>query len=937
MISSNIPDMFLVPIQKGTGMPAKKNEDLKNENSSLKKSIEKLQNIMKKYASGERKERINSMEISDLPSVLDEICKSEKRYRRLVENMNEVFYETDMIGKIIYVTSNIETILGYTQQEMLNTQFQDYIYPPDLDLVKKLFQRAIPETHESDDYRTFNKKGELRWMRASRSPIYDNGSIVGIQGIIIDVTERKITEERLLESEERYRNLVELSPEGIVLHKNGIIQYANNALVNLIGLNSAAELIGKPVIQFVHPDYRVRAAKRIKAMIDGEKLAPWIVERFILPDGREFDVEVAAILVRMNNELYIQTIMRDLSERTKGEQAIRDSEERFRAIFDNSLDGILLADGETMKFYSGNRAICSMLGYTPEEIPSLGVNDIHPDWGLPLVIDHFKKQGEMGGYIARDLPVKRKDGSVFYADINASIVAFGGKKYKLGLFHDVTEQKKTADDLKESEERFRLLTETAPIGIFLTEALGGIIYANPHLVRLTGIPLDEVVRNGWAGIVHQDDLAPVLESWIDAVQRGGRWAKEHRMLSESGEMVWAHSMGTPVHSGDGFILGYVGIVEDITEQKKLESEQIKSQKLESMGVLAGGIAHDFNNILTSILGNISLSKMMATKTPEIIENLSLAEKATLRAKDLTQQLLTFARGGAPVKKTITLHGIIRDSAEFVCHGTRVTCRLELPDNLLMVEADEGQLSQVIQNLVINATQAMPEGGNIEITARNVSVSQGRFIKISVTDTGTGISPENLNRIFDPYFTTKKDGSGLGLATAYSIIKHHGGSISVESTPGSGTTFQILMPASDRSAGVAREEEVSPASAGGRVLVMDDEQSIRDTACAILRVLGYEAESAGDGTDAVKSYSTALAQGRPFDAVIIDLTVVGGMGGEDTIKVLLDIDPGVRAVVSSGYSSDPVMSKYADFGFYDVLVKPYRIEDVAAVMRRVIKT
>ncbi|HPV40941.1 MAG TPA: PAS domain S-box protein [Spirochaetota bacterium] len=909
---------------------------MKKEVSSLKKRIRELEGMLKKYEPGEKTGGASSSGDTALARSEEDMAAGEKRYRRLVENMNEVIYETDMTGKIVYLTSNIEKILGYTPQDMLDRQFMDFLYPADVDIAKKLFEKGFPESYEADDYRVYHKNGELRWVRASRSPIYENGSIIGIQGIIVDVTERKKTEELLLESEERYRNLVELSPDGIILHKKGIIQYANQAIVDLIGTNSATELIGKPVIQFVHPDYRAEAANRIKAIIGGEKLAPWMAERFILPDGREFDVEVAAIPLRMNDELYIQTIIRDISERKRGELTIRDSEERFRAIFDNSLDGILLANIETMKFYSGNRAICSMLGYEPDEIPSLGVKDIHPEWGLPLVIDHFKRQGEEGGYIARALPVKRKDGSVFYADVNASIVTISGKKYQLGMFHDVTELKRTTDDLMESEERFRMLTETAPIGIFLTGASGGIVYANPHLLRLTGVSLDEIARNGWAGIVHQDDLAPVLESWADAVQRGTRWMKEHRMLSERGEVVWARSMGTPVLSDDGAVLGYVGVVEDITEQKKLESEQIKSQKLESMGVLAGGIAHDFNNILTSILGNISLSKMMGSKEPEIIEHLGLAEKAALRAKDLTQQLLTFARGGAPVKKTITLPGVIRDSAEFVCHGTRVNCSFELPDNLLMVEADEGQLSQVIQNLAINAIQAMPEGGTISIKARNVSVSQGKFVKLTVSDTGTGISPENLNRIFDPYFTTKQNGSGLGLATAYSIIKHHGGSISVESKPGRGTTFQIFMPASERPYGVDREERITPGAGAGKILVMDDEQSIRDTACAILKTLGYEAESAGDGTAAVDRYRTAASQGRPFDAVIIDLTVVGGMGGEETIKALLGIDPRVRAIVSSGYSSDPVMSRFTEFGFCDVLAKPYRIEDVAAVLHRVLK-
>ena len=388
---------------------------------------------------------------------------------------------------------------------------------------------------------------------------------------------------------------------------------------------------------------------------------------------------------------------------------------------------------------------------------------------------------------------------------------------------------------------------------------------------------------------------------------------------------------------------YEKLLQEVTERKRLEEELQKSQKLESIGILAGGIAHDFNNILTAILTYISLANMDASPGSKLSKRLSEAEKATLRAGDLTRQLLTFSKGGKPVMTSVVVNQLIRDSAEFVLRKSNVKSEYFIAEDLWPVEADEGQISQVINNMVINAGQAMPEGGLVEISASNMTVDEesglplknGNYVNISIKDNGHGIPEEILPKIFDPYFTTKQIGSGLGLAVTYSIIKNHNGHIAVSSGAGSGTTFDIYLPASDTQCltDVSKDDEIETGS--GRILIMDDQEIIRDAAGEILKNLGYEVETCIDGAKAVELFRQAKESGCPFDAVIMDLTVPGGMGGREALLKLLEIDPDVRAIVSSGYSNDPVMSNFREYGFREVIVKPYKISEVSKKLRRVL--
>ncbi|HUL55144.1 MAG TPA: ATP-binding protein [Opitutaceae bacterium] len=378
------------------------------------------------------------------------------------------------------------------------------------------------------------------------------------------------------------------------------------------------------------------------------------------------------------------------------------------------------------------------------------------------------------------------------------------------------------------------------------------------------------------------------------------------------------------------------IREQVAREARLEAELQRSAKLESLGLLAGGIAHDFNNLLTVIMGNLTLAKLDAPDQAPVTPWLAEAEQGVIRARDLTLQLLTFAKGGNPVRKAVELAEIVREATAFALHGSNVRCAFDIAPDLWPANVDKGQIGQVVHNIVINALQAMPDGGSLRIMVCNSAVepegmpglAAGRYLKLSIADTGTGIDPAHLTRIFDPYFTTKAEGTGLGLATVYSIVKKHAGRVEVESAPGRGTTFHVWLPAAEE-VPAGKEASASPlAPRSGRVLLMDDEESIRRAAAALLRRLGLETTAISNGADAVREYQAARRDGRPYDLVILDLTVPGGMGGRETMERLRQLDPEVRAVVSSGYSSDPVLAHYRFYGFRSMVGKPYDLEELA---------
>ena len=504
--------------------------------------------------------------------------------------------------------------------------------------------------------------------------------------------------------------------------------------------------------------------------------------------------------------------------------------------------------------------------------------------------------------------------------------------------------------LRESEQWLATTLKSIGDGVIATDTKGYITFMNNVAEQLTcwkeeeakGKPLAEVF------FIVNEETREHCSNPFEKIMKTGKvvgLANSTVLIARNGTERMIADSGAPIRDEENTILGTVLVFRDVTEKRKMESNilRLEREKMESVSILAGGIAHDFNNILTAILGNVTIAKMQTLPDSEIFRLLTEAEKASLRAKSLTQQLLTFSKGGAPVRKPASLSELLKATAEFALSGSKARCEFRIAENLKSAEVDAGQISQVINNLIINADQAMPAGGVIIIRAENVEVNlkeglpirEGPYVKISIQDEGIGIPEDHLQRIFEPYFSTKQKGSGLGLATSYSIIKNHEGWITVSSRLGRGTTFCIYLPASDRE---APQREVAPArrSEGkGKILLMDDEECILEATSEVLAFLGYECDVVRDGVDAVKLYEKAKGKPQAFDAVIIDLTIKGKMSGKETIKHLLEIDPDVKAIVSSGYSDDPVMANYREYGFSGVVTKPYTIEELKETLVHVL--
>ncbi len=514
-----------------------------------------------------------------------------------------------------------------------------------------------------------------------------------------------------------------------------------------------------------------------------------------------------------------------------------------------------------------------------------------------------------------------------------------------GITKDITKLKDAERELEKDKEMLAVTLRSIGDGVITTDVRGRIVMFNQVAERLTGWtatlavgrPLEEVFCTQGSegadtnaellGRVLSGDVVPPTRDAVLVAQGEGE-----RNISQT---------FAPIIDLDERIIGVVLVFRDITERLQAEAELQKAGKLESIGLLAGGIAHDFNNVLTVILGNISLARLADGMGRPVGDSLVEAENASLRARELTQRLLTFARGGAPIKKPVQLAPLARECAARALEDGSGSPEFFFGDDLWAVEADEAQLMQVLQNLIRHTRASTSTDPRLDIHVFNQRIEQdpllflkpGRYVRVSIRDYGAGIQQENLPRIFEPYFGPKKQGHGLELATAYSIVRKHEGQIRVESIAGQGTVFHVYLPAADAPVArpAPRPRALRPATGPRRVLVMDDELPIRKLAVQLLQRLGCTVETAADGAEAIQLYESARGRGEPFGAVIVDLTVPNGMGGKDMIRELRARDPDVLAIVSSGYSNDPVMANFRDFGFAGVMPKPYSSEDLATAL------
>ena len=638
---------------------------------------------------------------------------------------------------------------------------------------------------------------------------------------------------------------------------------------------------------------------------------------------------------------YLEDVPLDRPEKF---QEMKQSEELYRLLVEHASEAILVIQDE--KFRYVNKKTAEITGYSKKELSSRSFVDfIHPDDRKLIPIDRLIMGGSKTATESFIFRIIDKAGQTRWLEAKLLGTQWGGENTILCFLIDITERKAAEEALRVSETKYRQLVEYAPAGIYEVDVTTGkFISVNDVMCEYSGYSKEEFLNLTLLDVLKEDSLRKVIER-VDKMKRGEPVPAlaEYEIITKDNRKLWI-MINTKLEYENGKPVKATTVAHNITEKKELENEILKAQKLESLGVLAGGIGHDFNNLLSGIMGNISLAKLEAERGENIKDSLDEALRVSAKASALTRQLLVFAKGGAPVKKAASISEVLRESAAFPLRGSKIKCKFRISKELWPVKVDVGQISQVIHNLVINAMQAMSGGGEMRLEAENAYLEEitnlplkpGRYVVIKIQDQGKGIAQDYMPQIFDPYFTTKSKGSGLGLTISYTTIKRHDGHISVESELGQGATFRIHLPATEETPKETGNREVRPAAGEGKILVMDDEESLRKVAERMLVELGYEVTCVGDGDEVIKHYAQAGRSGQPFDAVIMDLTIPGGMGGKETIEELLKIDSDAIAVVSSGYSNDPIMSKYEKYGFRGVVSKPYRIEELSWAMRDVLK-
>jgi PAS domain S-box-containing protein len=754
-----------------------------------------------------------------------------------------------------------------------------------------------------------------------------------------DITPRK----RVEEEKDRF---LDLSVDLICIARtDGYFEYVSPSFETVLGY-SREELLARPFLDFIHPDDHAKNDAEVESLADGEATTDF-ENHYIHKDGSVLTFSWTASPLEEEGLMYC--IGRDVTLRNKLDEALRREHGFVNAVIDRTGALVLVMDpeGRIVRF---NAACETASGWTSREAVGRFVWDfLLPPEDVEAVKEVF------GGLAAGMFPNRHRNPWVTRTGdkrllewSNTAIVDGSGQvEYVVGTALDVTEQSKAEESLAAERELLAVTLRSIGDAVITTDLEGRVAVVNRVAEELTGWtqeeaadrPLSEVFK-----IIHQTTRQP-CEDPVSKVLSSGQTvglANHTVLISRDGTERILSDSAAAIRDRESRIRGVVLVFRDVTEEYRRDAEMRKAQKLESVGLLAGGIAHDFNNLLTAIVGNVSLAQQDVAAHSRQAERLSAAERACARAGDLTQQLLTFSKGGAPVRTAARITETILDSAGFALRGSKTRCSSGIPSDLWAVEADIGQLSQVISNLVINADESMPGGGTVTVSARNLppevprpeAAPRGRSVEICVQDQGIGIAPDHLERIFDPYFTTKARGSGLGLTTCYSIVQHHDGLITVDSKPGQGAIFRVYLPASSVEP-MDRTRDERTVSGSGRVLVMDDEEMILDVCTEMLEQLGYDVQSASDGAQAVAMYRAALEAGERFDAVILDITVPGGVGGKQALGMLLEIDPATRAIVSSGYSNDPIMADHKAHGFCGVAVKPYDLRGLSHALRAVL--
>jgi PAS domain S-box-containing protein len=881
-------------------------------------------------------------DITERKRAEEEISERGAMLRQIMDTASVAIGLVDKTGRITHANRRMAEMFEWTLEELVGCEYVELVHPSERETGRKnmlaLLASEIPSVDLERLY--WRKDGTQFWGHLACRRLHDvHGNELGLIGVITDISLRKQSELALKQSEEKYRRFYNETP--VMLHsidRNGIVVDVNDYWLKTMGY-AQSEVLGRKVTDFYSSASKKYAQDVVQPAFFRDGIAKDISFQFIKKNGDVLDVllSAAAELDAAGNVVRSQAVIEDVTERKQMEEDLRRSEERYRDLFENAIDPICIVD-DKQNFMDVNKRTAELFGYSRGELLSMNVRDMIPPEQRPRSENAFSELSRQGAYQQFIGKVRKKDGTFVDIEVSSSVIMENNRIIgSRDIIRDITERKRAEEALRENQARLDLALQSAHMGVWRWEIKENRRYFDDLTCQLLGI--DAATFTGTAEeflrAVHPEDREKIKAAIARTIEQNALYEPTYRAVWPDGSLHYIAARGRLVRDDRGQPVRINGILWDVTDQHLLEQEFIKTQKLESVGTLAGGIAHDFNNLLQGIFGFISMAKLTFDQKDKSLAMLAQAEKALHQSVNLTSQLLTFSKGGKPVKKVLDLRSVIENAVAFALSGSRITYEIVVDKDLRTAVADEGQIGQVIQNIVLNADQAMPLGGIIRVSARNLPAAsivppvdlQGDLVEIAIRDQGTGIPAEHLTSIFDPYFTTKEKGSGLGLATAYSIIKNHGGLIRVQSEIGKGTTFFIYLPASDAAVEKPKGPTIPAATRKARILVMDDEEIIRDVARELLTSIGHDVICVESGETAREVYQAARDAGTPFDLVILDLTIRGGMGGIETLRMLAEIDRDVKAVVSSGYSDDAALSNYRKLGFRAFLKKPYNMEEL----------
>jgi PAS domain S-box-containing protein len=751
-------------------------------------------------------------------------------------------------------------------------------------------------------------------------------------------------EDKLRESEDRFRDLVEHSQDLICTHDlEGRILSTNPWAASVLGY-APDEVLRMNFCDFLVPEVRHDFGKyldEIRTHGTAQGLM-WIQtrkgERRLWEYKNTLRTEGVA-------EPIVRGMAHDVTERQLSERALRESEEKFRAIFEDSKDGIILVDVDSKKFHMGNNTFCDMVQYTLDEIRHLGTLDVHPKEDVPWILEEFDRRARLETEKKMDIPVRRKDGSVFWADIKSSPVTIAGKKYMLGNFRDVTERRKA----EESLARLGMAVDQSAEIIIITDREGTIQYLNPAFERITGYSAAEVIgKNPRILQSGKHDASFYREMW-GALLRGEVWEGHFTNRKKDGSLYEEDATISPVRDSSGNIVSFVAVKKDVTRLLSLEMQVRTAQKMEAVGTLAGGIAHDFNNALTGIVGFGELLRLRMAGDEKSLHDLDEILHCAERAATLTRQLLTFARRQVIEPVNLNLSTLVADLMKFIGKvvGEHIEMKTSLEKNVPTICADRGQIEQVLMNLCLNARDAMPAGGRLvvetedvyleeEYVRRNLYMKTGKYALLTVSDTGIGMDEKTRERVFEPFFTTKgpDKGTGLGLAMVYGIVKQHGGFIHLYSEAGKGTTFKVYFPAveaqPDAVPTIRREEIVR----GGTetILLAEDEEALRALAERILTGFGYTVLVARNGEEAIEIFR----KNNEIVLAVLDV-VMPRKGGKEAFEEMHKQNPRLKVIFMSGYAPNGIHDSFVLIAGTPFLQKPFGPTILARKVREVLDT